>query len=310
MNILAFETSCDDTSVAVLNNDNIISCITYNQSNEHAKYNGIYPQLAIDLHYKNIIDVTKKALYESKIDINDIDAICYTKKPGLKSSLLIGETVATTLSFLLDTKLYPINHLDGHIDICHHKKKVIYPAITLIISGGHTSIYLLIDKNTRKLMFESNDDAIGEALDKIGIFLNLQYPAGKEIDKRSILGNFDSKYIFKYYHVKENLNILSYSGFKTDVIQKIQNYKKNININNVCYMIMYYALKQLDEAIQIILIKYKIKSLLIGGGVSASKFIRNIWIKKYNNLVSYFPEIKYSTDNAAMIGISFYNNLK
>ena len=300
--ILAIETSCDDTCASILINDNVVSNIIMNQE-IHKQYNGVFPEKASRLHYDNIITAIQKALKQSKIILKNITHIAYTHFPGLIGSLLIGRVVAKTLSLILNIPLIKINHLYGHIASAEITNKIKYPALGIVISGGHTNLYYLKNNLKFKELGVTLDDAVGEALDKIGTYVGLKYPAGPKIDLLSKTGKL--KYKFPVYHDK-NYNF-SFSGIKTSAKNFYNKKKTNINLNDFLMSYQYYLFNQIEYIVKKAIKDFKeIKSITITGGVSANSYIRKEWNKKFGKKV-FFPEKQYSTDNAAMIGKYCYN---
>ena len=218
--ILGIESSCDDTSVAVLKNDQVLSNKIANQS-IHKKYGGVVPELASRAHLSNIIPVTELAINESGISLNKISAIAYTRGPGLMGSLIVGAEFAKSLGVSLNIPVIEVNHMQAHIlanFINNSDRNPEFPFIGITISGGHTQFILVEDYFKMKILGETLDDAIGEAFDKCGKKIGLEYPAGPEIDKVSKMGN-ELKFNFPIPKVKEG-NI-SYSGTKTAFINFI-----------------------------------------------------------------------------------------
>ena len=303
MIILAIETSCDDTCAAIIKNGKIISNIVISQSKIHNEYGGVYPELAARMHCNNIDNAIKKALIESKITIDNITHVAYTKEPGLVGSLHIGAVAAQTISKSLNVKLLPINHIESHVKCISYDNKIEYPAIGVIISGGHSSVYYIENMSNYKIIGETKDDAVGEAIDKIAKYLNLGYPGGPIIDKLAKTGNivFD----LPIFNNKNEISF-SYSGFK-QATKKILDKNNNFNINDICATVQHYAFKQVENNISKSLLKFNnIKSILIGGGVSANSYLRKIYPLIFSELNVFFPKKTLSTDNAAMIGYNAY----
>ena len=227
--ILGIESSCDDTSVAVLKNDQVLSNKIANQS-IHKKYGGVVPELASRAHLSNIIPVTELAINESGISLNKISAIAYTRGPGLMGSLIVGAEFAKSLGVSLNIPVIEVNHMQAHIlanFISNSDRNPEFPFIGITISGGHTQFILVEDYFKMKILGETLDDAIGEAFDKCGKKIGLEYPAGPEIDKVSKMGN-ELKFNFPIPKVKEG-NI-SYSGTKTAFINFLEKNLKKIKI--------------------------------------------------------------------------------
>jgi len=309
MIILAIETSCDETSVAILENKKVLSNVTISQILEQKKYGGVMPSLAAKLHIKNIQLVLQKSLSEAKISPEKIDYVAYTEKPGLIICLQIGKIVAETFSLYLNKKLIPCNHLEGHIyaSLLDKNEEWNFPALALIISGGHTQIYQLNKHLSFNLLGETLDDAIGECLDKSAVLLGYNYPGGPIIEKLALGG----KNVYKLPLPKNDDSLdFSFSGLKSEVWRIVNREKATLNVNDLAFSLQNILLKILVKKLQKSWAISRAKSIIIGGGVIANKFLRNNLIneiKKWDKEIKiFFPEINYSTDNAAMIGILAY----
>ena len=314
--ILAIESSCDDTAAAVLKDRKVLSNCVANQNLIHKAYGGIVPELASRAHQSKIIPVVSHALTEANIDKKELTAIAYTQGPGLLGSLLVGSSFAKSLSIALNIPLLPINHMQGHI-LAHfiEDENFItpdFPFLGVTLSGGHTQLILVKEYFKMELIGTSLDDAIGEAFDKCGKRMGLNYPAGHQIDKLAKDGHH-TRFNFPINNLK-GYNV-SYSGVKTSFTNFIQKQKDSKfitkNLNDLCASLQY-------TLIQIILIKvkkaaqdYGINQIVIGGGVAANSEIRKQLnnIAKSKNWKVFLPSIAYSTDNAAMIGIAGYYKL-
>ena len=311
--ILGIESSCDDTSAAVLKNDTVLSNKIANQS-IHKKYGGVVPELASRAHLSNIIPVVESAIKESGISINDISAIAFTRGPGLMGSLIVGTEFAKSLGVSLKVPVIEVNHMQAHIlsnFINNGRKKPGFPFLGVTISGGHTQFILVEDYFKMKILGETLDDAIGEAFDKCGKKLGLDYPAGPEIDKLSKIGD-EHKFNFPLPKV-EGGNI-SYSGTKTAFINFLQNNineNKNFideNLHDICASIQKNLIDNLLNKVKFLAIENNLNSIIFGGGVSANSYLKNRldYESRENNWTVYIPELEYTTDNAAMIGIAGY----
>ena len=268
--ILGIESSCDDTSVAVLKNDQVLSNKIANQS-IHKKYGGVVPELASRAHLSNIIPVTELAINESGISLNKISAIAYTRGPGLMGSLIVGAEFAKSLGVSLNIPVIEVNHMQAHIlanFISNSDRNPEFPFIGITISGGHTQFILVEDYFKMKILGETLDDAIGEAFDKCGKKIGLEYPAGPEIDKVSKLGN-ELKFNFPIPKVKEG-NI-SYSGTKTafiNFLEKIMKKNKNFideNLNDICASIQKNLIDNLLNKVEFFIKEKHIKKIVFGG---------------------------------------------
>ena len=311
--ILGIESSCDDTSAAILKNDTVLSNKIANQS-IHKKYGGVVPELASRAHLSNIIPVVESAIKESGISLNDISAIAFTRGPGLMGSLIVGTEFAKSLGVSLEVPVIEVNHMQAHIlsnFIENGKKKPDFPFLGVTISGGHTQFILVEDYFKMKILGETLDDAIGEAFDKCGKKIGLGYPAGPEIDKLSKMGD-EHKFNFPLPKV-EGGNI-SYSGTKTafiNFLHKNINKNKNFideNLHDICASIQRNLVDNLLNKVKFLAKENNLNSIIFGGGVSANSYLKNRldYESRENNWEIFIPELQYTTDNAAMIGIVGY----
>ena len=308
--ILGIESSCDDTSAAILKNGIVLSNIIANQ-NIHKKYGGVVPELASRAHLSNIIPVIDAALKESNVKLEQISAIAFTRGPGLMGSLIIGTEFSKGLALSLDIPVIDVNHMQAHIlvhFINNSNLKPTFPFLGVTISGGHTQFILVEEHFKMKIIGQTLDDAIGEAFDKCGKKIGLDYPAGPEIDTLAREGN-DLKYEFPLPKVK-NGNI-SYSGTKTAFINFLHKNKlknKNFiddNLNDICASIQKNLIDNLLNKVESLSNENNLKTIVFGGGVSANSYLKARMKNpsKTNNWKVYIPKLEYSTDNAAMIGI-------
>jgi len=315
--ILAIESSCDDTSVAILQNDKVLSNVIANQQ-IHQQYGGVVPELASRTHQKNIIPTIEQALKQAKINKNQLSAIAFTQGPGLLGSLLVGTSFAKSLSLSLNIPLIGVNHVKAHI-LAHFIDEIGYekpsfPFLAMTISGGHTQIVKVIDYFQMELLGQTTDDAVGEAFDKSAKILNLDYPGGPLIDKYAQGGNP----IYKFTKPKvEGLNF-SFSGLKTQILYFIQKKTQenpsfvSENLNNICASIQHIIIEILIDKLHLAVGQTKIRQIAIGGGVSANSGIRKALKQaeqKYD-WKTFVPKLEYTTDNAAMIGITAYLKYK
>ncbi|WP_411768765.1 tRNA (adenosine(37)-N6)-threonylcarbamoyltransferase complex transferase subunit TsaD [Winogradskyella sp. A3E31] len=312
--ILGIESSCDDTSAAILKNNSILSNVVANQK-IHAEYGGVVPELASRAHQSNIVPVVHQAIEKAGIDKNDLDAIAFTRGPGLMGSLLVGTSFAKSLAYGLDIPLIDVNHMQGHI-LAHFidekdYKKPPFPFLAMTISGGHTQIVQVNDYFDMQVIGETIDDAVGEAYDKSGKVLGLGYPAGPEIDKRAQLGNPKA---FKFTKPKVKGLDFSFSGLKTAILYFVQNETKNNpnfvkeNIDDICASIQYTIIGILMDKLKLAVKQTGITHIAIGGGVSANSGIRKALkdAEQKFGWTTYIPKFEYTTDNAAMIAIVGY----
>jgi N6-L-threonylcarbamoyladenine synthase len=312
--ILGIESSCDDTAASVICNGKILSNIIATQ-NVHREYGGVVPELASRAHQQNIVPVVDQAIKKARISKNDLDAIAFTKGPGLMGSLLVGTSFAKSLALGLDIPLIEVNHMQGHllahfIDVEGYEKPK-FPFLGMTISGGHTQIVKVDDYFEMRVIGETIDDAVGEAYDKSGKVLGLGYPAGPIIDKLAKLGNPKA---FTFTKPKVDGLNFSFSGLKTAIlyfVQKETTKNPNFiqeNINDICASIQYTIINILMDKLKKAVKETGINEIAIGGGVSANSGIRSTLKEnesKYN-WKTYIPKFEFTTDNAAMIAIVGY----
>ena len=306
MNILGIESSCDDTSAAVLTSQGIRSNVIASQS-IHIKFGGVVPELASRAHQKTISQTVEQALVEADTPIENIDVIAVTQGPGLMGSLLVGLCFAKGLALSRHIPLVGINHMDAHIYANFIDSKPKFPFVSLTVSGGHTQLAHLKSPFEHEILGKTRDDAAGEAFDKIGKIMGLPYPAGPVMDKLAKLGD-PHFHKFPQALVKEGLDF-SFSGLKTSALYYLQDKPDEWKVthrNDVCASI--------SEAISEVLIKKLkravkqtgVKTIALAGGVSANSLLR----EKTENMAQkmgldlHIPQISYCTDNAAMIAIT------
>lgn len=318
--ILGIESSCDDTSAAVIKNDRILSNIVASQD-IHKKYGGVVPELASRSHSANIIPVVDAALKEANITKNDLTAIAFTRGPGLLGSLLVGTSFAKGMSIGLKIPLLDVHHMKAHIlahfidgsNIVNASTKPQFPFLCLTISGGHTQIVLVKNYDKMEVIGETIDDAAGEAFDKVAKLIGLPYPGGPEVDRLAQQGNPDA---FSFPHPQVKNYDFSFSGLKTSVLYFLKKQlEKNsqfieVNKNDLCASFQKTVVDILMQKMIKASMDYGIKHIALAGGVSANSSIRKAMLnegEKYGWNV-YIPKLEYCTDNAAMIAIAGYFN--
>lgn len=310
--ILGIESSCDDTAAALIQNRKILSNVIANQK-IHQSYGGVVPELASRAHQQNIVPVVNEALKQAGIDRNQLSAIAFTRGPGLMGSLLVGSSFAKSLSMALNIPLIEINHMQGHI-LAHfiedaNENSPEFPFLCLTVSGGHTQIVKVSDYFEMEVLGETIDDAAGEAFDKAGKILGLDYPAGPIIDKLAKEGNPEK---FKFSKPKVDELNFSFSGLKTAILYFIQKEtQKNPNfiqenLNDLCASIQKTIVDILMEKLTLAVKKIAISQVAIAGGVSANSEIRNRLkqMETEKNWKVFIPKFEYTTDNAAMIAMA------
>ena len=311
--ILGIESSCDDTSAAVVKEGKIHSNIIANQE-IHKSYGGVVPELASRAHQQNILPVVNEALKIANIKKEELDAVAFTRGPGLLGSLLVGTSFAKSLSLALNIPLIDVNHMQGHVMahfIDEGKKMPTFPFLCLTVSGGHTQIVLVKSYFDLEVIGETLDDAAGEAFDKSAKILGLDYPGGPLIDKYAKQGNSKA---FNFTKPRVGDLEFSFSGLKSNILQVIQREsKKNPdfikdNLYDLCASIQHTIISILLEKIDNAIKKTGISQIAIAGGVSANSGLRNALLEreKTHKWCVFIPKFEYCTDNAAMIAISGY----
>ncbi len=307
--ILAIESSCDETSVAIIKNGcKIISNIVLSQMDTHSNYGGVVPEIASRMHIENITIVLEQALNDANLSMEDIDAIAVTYGPGLVGSLLIGLQAAKTLSYVYNKPLVPVHHIAGHIYANNLEKSMRFPLIALVISGGHTELVYMKEDYNFEVIGSTLDDAVGEAYDKVARVINLPYPGGPKVDRLAHIGK--DTYNLPIPLDDDSYNF-SFSGIKSAVINLKHNEEQkgnDINVQDLATSFQNRVIEILTKKTMRALRKYDVKNLIIAGGVSANKGIRDkfseLCLKEGINLT--IPKLEYCTDNAAMIGAAGY----
>ncbi len=317
--ILGIESSCDDTSCAILENEILLANVTASQK-IHEQYGGVVPELASRDHQKNIVPTVHAALQKAGVNLSQISAIAFTRGPGLMGSLLVGTSFAKSLSMALHIPLIEVNHMQAHILAHFIKQKenthrypelAEGPFLCLTVSGGHTQIVKVNDYLNFELIGQTQDDAVGEAFDKAAKILGLPYPGGPLIDKYSQTGNPN-----KFSFPKSKMSDLNYSfsGIKTSFLYFIQNAVKENpkfieeNLNDICASYQYHLVKVLLQNVIEAAKLHNIKQIAIAGGVSANSELRK-QLKETGDKLNwdiFLPPFEFCTDNAAMIAITGY----
>lgn len=307
--ILAVESSCDETSIAIVKNGfSVIAMSTNTQMDTHATFGGVVPEVASRMHTENITLVLEDCLNKANMSISDVDAIAVTNKPGLLGSLLVGIEFAKTLSFVYHKPLIAVNHLIGHIYANAIDNKLEYPSLALVVSGGHTELVIMKNNYDFEFLGGTLDDALGEAYDKVARVLGIPYPGGPGIEKKALEGKVT--YDFPRPMLDNSYNF-SYSGLKSRIINVVHNEKIKGNIirkSDLAASFQYVAIEQLTRKTDLALKNTRIKNLIVAGGVSANKYLREKMeeVAINNNAKLSIPKLMYCTDNAAMIGAAAY----
>ena len=309
MNILAIESSCDETSVSIIKDGSEeISTVILSQMDTHANYGGVVPEIASRMHVENITLVIDEALKKANMKMEDIDAIAVTYGPGLIGSLLVGLMAAKTLAFIYGKPLIPVHHIAGHIYANNLVKKLEFPLIALVVSGGHTELVYMEENYSFEKLGSTLDDAVGEAYDKVARVIGVPYPGGPIVDKLAFEGK--DTYDLPLPLNDDSYNF-SFSGLKSAVINLVHNEKQRGNEiikenmaasfqNRVVQILVKKTMKALKDN--------NVKNLIVAGGVAANKGLRTALTEACNkaNINLIIPEMKYCTDNAAMIGAAGY----
>jgi N6-L-threonylcarbamoyladenine synthase len=311
INILAIESSCDETSAAVVQDGKVLSNQIATQK-VHERYGGVVPELASRAHMQNIIPVVDVALKDAGIDKKDISAVAFTQSPGLIGSLLVGACFAKGFAQALNVPLIAVHHMQAHVLAHFIDSKPEFPFLCLTVSGGHTQIVLCRDYLDMEVIGETIDDAAGEAFDKVAKMLGLPYPGGPLVDKYAAEGD-PEKFKFPMAEMKDYE--FSFSGIKTSVLYFLRDQKKidpdfvEKNIKDICASVQHTIIKMLMTKLQKAAKQLNIKQVGIAGGVSANSGLRKAIAaagEKHGWKV-YIPRFEYCTDNAAMIGITGYH---
>jgi N6-L-threonylcarbamoyladenine synthase len=311
--ILAIESSCDETACAIVENGHIVlSSVVATQTQLHAKYGGVVPEIASRAHMENIYPVIAEALAEAKINYRDIDAIAVANEPGLAVALIVGVTAAKTMSFAWQKPLIGINHLHAHMQSAVMGKDVEMPAVALIVSGGHTSLYDYRSPLEPRLIGSTRDDAAGEAFDKVAAILHLSYPGGPAIEEIGTAGNAKAIRFPRTMLEKDSLDF-SFSGIKTAVLYhcKGQDMKGKSLVSDMTQAQRADIAASFQSAIVDVLVKktqmaadrIQAKTVLVGGGVSANSALRQTLdaMCRKTGRTLLIAEKKYCTDNAVMV---------
>ncbi len=299
--ILAIETSCDETSVAIVEHHNILSNVLYSQIKHHQKHGGVVPELASRLHAEKIDVILKQALDDAKVELSDISHIAVTVGPGLEGALLVGITAANMLSNTLNIPLVPVNHLHGHIYAAKQNAPLAFPALVCLASGGHTMIVYMQENLSFEIIANTMDDACGECFDKVARMLGLGYPGGPKIEQLAKNG----APIIKFPHpVKKQSSAFSFSGLKTAVKTKIES--NDSTPQDIAASLQFQIAQILTHKLSLAIESRPVSQLILCGGVFANHYIRTTICDQMtiDNII--IPDISLCTDNAAMIGLAAY----
>jgi N6-L-threonylcarbamoyladenine synthase len=314
--ILAIESSCDETSVAVVRNgDEILANIVASQINSHKRFGGVVPEVASRHHVEQITLCIEDALTEANISVNQLSAVAVTYGPGLVGSLLIGISAAKAFAWAHQLPLIPVNHMAGHIYAARFQKAFEFPLMALLVSGGHTELVYMKKDGDFQIIGETRDDAAGEAYDKVGRVLGLSYPSGKEIDQLAHLGQ--DTYHFPRAMIHENNYDFSFSGLKSAFINLVHNAQQREKLLNKEDLAASFQASVVDVLVAKTIRackEYPIKQLVVAGGVAANQGLREGLKKALKEELPevelLIPPLKLCGDNAAMIGAAAHVELK
>ena len=307
--ILAIESSCDETSLSIIKNGcEEISTVVLSQMDTHANYGGVVPEIASRMHIENITMVIEECLTKANMTMDDITAIAITYGPGLIGSLLVGVMAAKTLAYIYNKPLVPVHHIAGHIYANNLVKEMKFPLMALVVSGGHTELVYMKEHYSFEVIGSTLDDAIGEAYDKVARVIGVKYPGGPNVDKLAHIGS--DTYDLPLPLDDESFNF-SFNGIKSAVINLAHNEEQRGNEINKANLACSFQNRVVDILVKKTmhaLTKYNVKNIIVAGGVSANQGLREKITKECEKqgVDLTIPEIKYCTDNAAMIGAAGY----
>ena len=311
MIILAIESSCDETAMAIVEDGRkILSNTVYTQIAIHTMYGGVVPEVASREHIKKVTYVLDEVLKQANMTLDDIDAVAVTKEPGLIGSLMVGVNTAKTISLCYNKPLIYVNHIHGHIYANYLEEDFNFPLLALVVSGGHTELVLMKDHMDFEILGETLDDAVGEAYDKVARVVNVGYPGGPIIDKMAHIGT--PTYPLPHIKLSKDSLDFSFSGLKSAVINLCHNANQRgetIDANNLAASFQNAVIDVLVSKTVLAATMHNVKQVIIAGGVAANKGLRNAMQEAMNNLNIKLtvPQFKYCTDNAAMIAAAGYH---
>ena len=322
MLVLGIESSCDETAAAVVRDGTeILSSVISSQIGIHKKWGGVVPEIASREHLVKIDPIVKEAIIKAGVSLEDIDAIAITQGPGLVGSLLVGVSYAKALAFGLDIPFVGVNHIEGHFfSVAFENPPIEYPAMALIVSGGHTNLFYAPEAGKYKIVSRTRDDAAGEAFDKVSKMLGLGYPGGPIVEQ--IAKDGDDKAIkFPIAKISDGRPDFSFSGLKTAVSRYLreneidalrENEEPNSVIKNICASFQFTVVRSLMKTMEKLAIEFEPKTLIVAGGVACNGALRRASEKVAErlNIPVYFPSKHLSTDNAAMIAAAGTHHLK
>lgn len=301
--ILAIESSCDETAVAILKDEELLANIVSTQIEVHTKYGGVMPEIASRLHAENISIVLKEALDKAQIKLEDISAVAITRGPGLIGALHVGMQAAKTIALLYDKPLIPVHHLAGHIYANEFVKPLKFPLLAIVVSGGNTELVIMKNHLNFEIIGETKDDAVGECYDKVARVMGLPYPGGIPIDKYAKEGHHTYKLPSPLHDQSYDF---SYSGLKTNIINMVHQFEQrgeSINVFDLCCSFQETAIGMILEKSLRAVQEFNVKQVVLAGGVSANSYLRKQIQEQLKNsgVEVVIPPMWCCTDNAAMI---------
>ena len=304
--LLAIESSCDETSASVIKDGKkVLSNVVASQVDIHKEYGGVVPEIASRMHVEFIMPVVDKAIKEANIDKDDIEGIAVTHGPGLIGALMVGLSTAKALAFGIGIPLIGVNHLEAHISAVHLENEVPFPFVGLVVSGGHTSLYLVRGYTEFELLGKTRDDAAGEAFDKAAKIMGLPYPGGIEIDKLAKQGNKEA-IDFPRPFMSSSTFDFSFSGLKTSVLYYLRKHPdpSEQELRDICASYQEAIVDTLVDKTLLAAKENKVRNIVIAGGVACNSRLRELSKERLGEegINVYIPSPKYCTDNAAMIG--------
>lgn len=308
--ILSIETSCDETACSVVRNGHeLLSNIVVSQIDSHKRFGGVVPEVASRHHVESITMVIEQALEEAALTPDGLDAVAVTEGPGLIGALLVGINAAKAFSFAHDLPLIPVHHIAGHIYANQLEEELKFPLMALIVSGGHTELIYMKDHLSFEVIGETRDDAVGEAYDKVARVIGLPYPGGPHIDRLSKEGQ--DTFNFPRAYLEAGSYDFSFSGLKSAVINSHHNHKQKgleVNPEDIASSFQHSVVDVLTNKTMQAVEEYKVKNLIIAGGVAANSGLRARFeqLTRMQNISLHIPQLKFCTDNAAMIGAAAY----
>lgn len=307
--ILAIESSCDETSMAIIKNGTeVVSLTILSQMDTHANYGGVVPEIASRMHAENITMVLEETFAKANMSKEDIDAVAVTYAPGLLGSLLVGVECAKTIALVLHKPFIKVHHIAGHIYANNLTRPMEYPLLALVVSGGHTELVYMKGDYEFEVLGSTLDDAIGEVYDKVARVLDLKYPGGPNVERLALEGS--ATYDLPRPMLGDTLN-MSFSGLKSNIINLVHNERQRgneIRKADLACSFQTVAVDEIARKVALALEKYPVKYMIIAGGVSANKYLRGEIAKvaESHNVILSVPDFIYCTDNAAMIGAAAY----